>query len=45
MGLLGEQRLSQGEYRFIYNRSPTFVVALKSDAAPEKSKNQLSRDF
>jgi hypothetical protein len=32
-------------YRFIHNRSQTFVVALKSDAAAEKSKDQLSQDF
>jgi hypothetical protein len=32
-------------YRFIQNRSRTSAVALKSDAAAEKSKNQLSRDF
>jgi hypothetical protein len=32
-------------YRFIQNRSRTSVVALKSDAAAEKSKDQLSRDF
>src|SRR5258706_1974064 len=30
---------------FIQNRSRTSVVALKSDAAAEKSKDQLSRDF
>ena len=32
-------------YRFIQNRPRTFLVALKSDAAAETSKNQLSRDF
>ena len=32
-------------YRFIQNRSGTSVVALKSNAAAEKSKDQLSRDF
>jgi hypothetical protein len=35
----------RGPYRFIQNRSPTFAVALKSDAAAEKSKDRLSRDF
>ena len=35
----------EGPYRFIQNRSRTSVVALKSDAAAEKSKDQLSRDF
>jgi hypothetical protein len=34
-----------GMPRFIQNRSPTSVAALKSDAAAEKSKDQLSRDF
>ncbi len=34
-----------GMPRFIQNRSPTTVAALKSDAAAEKSKDQLSRDF
>jgi hypothetical protein len=29
----------------IQNRSRTSVVALKSDAAAERSKDQLSRDF
>jgi hypothetical protein len=32
-------------HRFIQNRSRTSVAALKSKAAAEKSKNQLSRDF
>src|SRR3979490_2982182 len=32
-------------YRFIQNRSRVSVVALKSDAAAEKPKDQLSRDF
>src|SRR5258708_18190488 len=32
-------------YRFIKNRSRISVVALKSDAAAEKPKDQLSRDF
>jgi hypothetical protein len=35
----------EGPYRFIQNRSRTFVVALKSDAAAERSKNRFSRDF
>ena len=35
----------EGPYRFVQNRPRTFVAALKSDAAAEKSKNQLSRDF
>jgi hypothetical protein len=35
----------RGPYRFIQNRPRTFLVALKSDAAAETSKNQLSRDF
>jgi hypothetical protein len=35
----------KGPYRFIQNRSWTSVVALKSDAAAEKSKDQLWRDF
>ena len=34
-----------GPYRFIQNRSRSFVVTLKSEAVAEKSKNQLSRDF
>jgi hypothetical protein len=38
-------RRPEGPYRFIQNRSRTSAVALKSDAAAEKSKNQLSRDF
>jgi hypothetical protein len=38
-------RDDEGPYRFIQNRSRTSVVALKSDAAVEKSKDQLSRDF
>jgi hypothetical protein len=38
-------RRREGPYRFIQNRSPTFVAALKSDAAAEKSEDQLSRDF
>jgi hypothetical protein len=35
----------EGTYRFIQNRSRTFVAALKSDTAAEESKDQLSRDF
>jgi hypothetical protein len=35
----------EGPYRFIQNRSWTSVVPLKSDAAAEKSKDQLWRDF
>ena len=38
-------RRREGPHRFIQNRSRTSVVALKSDAAAEKSKDQLSRDF
>src|SRR6476619_1304295 len=38
-------RRRQGPYRFIQNRSRVSVVALKSDAAAEKPKDQLSRDF
>ena len=38
-------RRSEGPYRFIRNRSRTSVVALRSDATAEKSKDQLSRDF
>src|SRR5436190_21214598 len=38
-------RRSEGPYRFIRNRSRASVVALRSDATPEKSKDQLSRDF
>src|SRR6266403_2215178 len=38
-------RRREGPYRFIQNRSRTSVVALKSDAAAEKSKDQFSRDF
>jgi hypothetical protein len=38
-------RQREGPYRFIQNRSRTSVVTLKSDAAAEKSKDQLSRDF
>jgi hypothetical protein len=35
----------EGPYRFIQNRSRILVATLKSDAAAEKSKDQLSRDF
>jgi hypothetical protein len=38
-------RRREGPYRFIQNRSPTSVVALKSDAAARNSKDRLSRDF
>ena len=38
-------RRREGPYRFIQNRSRTSVVALKSNAAAEKSKDQLWRDF
>ena len=38
-------RRREGPYRFVQNRPRTFVAALKSDAAAEKSKDQLSRDF
>src|SRR6202162_1257466 len=38
-------RRREGPYRFIQNRSRTSAVALKSDAAAEKSKDQLSREF
>jgi hypothetical protein len=38
-------RRREGPYRFTQNRSRTSVLALKSDAAAEKSKDQLSRDF
>jgi hypothetical protein len=35
----------EGPYRFTQNRPRTSVVALKSDAAAERSTDQLSRDF
>ena len=35
----------EGPYRFIQNRSRTFLADLKSDTAAEKSKDQLWRDF
>ena len=38
-------RRREGPNRFTQNRSRTSVVALKSDAAAEKSKDRLSRDF
>jgi hypothetical protein len=38
-------RRREGPYRFIENRSRTSVVALKSDAAAERYKDRLSRDF
>ncbi len=38
-------RRREGPYRFIQNRSRTSVVAPKSGAAAEKSKDQLSRAF
>jgi dienelactone hydrolase len=47
MSLYGDvyARRREGPYRFIQNRPRTSVAALKSDAAAEKSKNRLSRDF
>ena len=44
-GAFAAMRRGEGPYRFIQNRSRTSVVALKSNAAAEKSKDQLSRDF
>jgi hypothetical protein len=38
-------RRREGPHRFTQNRPRTFAVALRSVAAAEKSKNQLSRDF
>jgi hypothetical protein len=42
-------RFTRGDVRdhivFIQNRPRTLLMALKSDAAAETSKNQLSRDF
>jgi hypothetical protein len=38
-------RRREGPYRFIQNRSRTSAAALKSDAAAEKPKDQLWRDF
>src|SRR4029079_17984543 len=39
------ERRRERPHRFIQNRPGTSVVALKSDTAAEKSKDQLSRDF
>ena len=39
------ERRCERPHRFIQNRPGTSVVALKSDTAAEKSKDQLSRDF
>jgi hypothetical protein len=38
-------RRREGPYCFIQHRSRTSVLVLKSDAAAEKSKDHLSRDF
>ena len=38
-------RRREGPYRFLQNQPRTFVAALNSEAAAEKSKKQLSRDF
>jgi hypothetical protein len=38
-------RPREGLYRFIQNRSRVSVVVLKSDAAAEKPRDQLARDF
>src|SRR5947208_16268444 len=38
-------RRSEGPYRFIRNRSRSFVMALKSDAEAERPKDQFSRGF
>jgi hypothetical protein len=35
----------KGPYRSVQNRPRTFVAALNSEAAAEKSKNQLAREF
>jgi hypothetical protein len=35
----------EGPYRLIQNRSRTFVAALESEAAAEKFRDELSRDF
>ena len=37
-------RRREGPYLFVQNRPRTSVVALKSNAAVEKSKDELSRD-
>ena len=39
------ERRCEGPYRLIPNRPGISVVALKSNTAAEKSKDQLSRDF
>jgi hypothetical protein len=39
------ERRREGPYRFIQNRPGISVVALKSNTAAQKSKDQLSRDF
>jgi hypothetical protein len=39
------ERRREGPYRFIQNQPGISAVALKSNAAAEKSKDQLSRDF
>jgi hypothetical protein len=39
------ERRRERPHRFIQNRPGTSVVALKSDTAAEKSRDQLSRDF
>ncbi len=39
------ERRREGPYRFIQNRPRNSVVALKSNTAAEKSKDQLSQDF
>jgi hypothetical protein len=38
-------RFARGPYRFIQTRSRTFLVALKSDATAERSKDQFRSDF
>jgi hypothetical protein len=43
--LILRHRLYEGPYRLIQNRSRTSLVALKSDAAAERSKGQLSARF
>ena len=39
------ERRREGPHRFIQNRPGISVVALKSNTAAEKSKDQLSQDF
>jgi len=39
------ERRREGPYRFIQNRPGISVLALKSNTAAEKRKDQLSRDF